>query len=189
MKKGNKIINKRAPGYQKERGERQQSRILAALATAPASTFELADTLHLSRTCVHRHVIALQEKPNRRVRVVDYEVVVPGRPRGIYGLGKSADLSIASWQRKRVLGAITERISALDLIDKLGMLPGSTYRYLKQLLAKKQIHVVFWGWSDRTPYAIYEKGPGYNVPRPKAMPADPVTPKRQVHGIFAALGI
>lgn len=189
MKKGDKIINKRALGYQKERSERQQARILEALAIAPASTFELADTLHLSRTCVHRHVIELQEKPNRRVRVVDYDVVVPGRPRGIYGLGKAADLSIAAWQRKRVLGAITDRISALDLIDRLGMLPGSTYRYLNQLLAKNQIHVVDWGWSDRTPYAIYENGPGDNVPRPKAMPPKPVTPKRKAQGIFAALGI
>lgn len=189
MKKGDKIINKRAPGYQKERSERQQARILEALAIAPASTFELADTLHLSRTCVHRHIRELQEKPNRRVRVVDFETVVPGRPRGIYGLGKGKDLTIADFQRKRVLAAITERISALDLITKLGMLPGSTYRYIGQLLAKKKIHIVDWGWSDRTPFAIYEAGPGDNVPRPKAMPVQPVIVKRAPCGIFAALGI
>jgi hypothetical protein len=189
MRKGDKISVPRGPNYQRERRERQEARILAALAIAPASSFELADALHMSLSCTHKHLIALQAKPNRRVHVVDFEVVVPGRPRGIYSLGKGRDVTIAEVQRKRVLAAITEPIGALELIERLGMMPGSAYRYIGQLLGKNKIHVVRWDWSDRTPFAIYEKGPGENVPRPTSMPARPAAFKRPPQGIFAALGL
>jgi hypothetical protein len=189
MKKGGKISVPRAPDYQRDRSERQQARILAALEVAPASSFELADALHMSHSCAHKHLIALQAKPNRRVRVVDFEVVVPGRPRGIYGLGKMPDVTIAEVQRKRILKAITEPVSALDLLSKLRMLPGSFYRYLGQLLDKGKVHVVRWDWSGRTPFAIYAAGLGESVPRPTSMPVRPAMVRRRPQGIFAALGL
>lgn len=182
-------MKQRGPNYQKERGERQQSRILEALAIAPASTVELSELLHMSRSCVHKHLTALQTKPNRRVRVVDFEVVVLGRPRSIYGLGKIRDVTIADVQCKRILAALTEEVSALELIERLNMLSGAVYRYLGQLLAKNKIHIARWDWSNRTSFAIYEKGPGENVPRPTSMPATPVVYKRPPQSIFAALGI
>jgi hypothetical protein len=189
MKKGGKITVPRAPGYQRSRSERQQARILAALAVAPATSLELADTLHMSRSATNKHLIALQAKPNRRVRVVDFEVVVPGRARGIYGLGAGRDIAIAEVQRKRVLKAMAEPISALDLIAKLGIMPTSAYRYIGQLMDKKKIHVVRWDWSNRTPFAVYEAGPGENVPRPTSKPVRAVTVTRRPQGIFAALGL
>jgi hypothetical protein len=189
MRKGDKITVPRAPGYQHARSERQQARILAALEVAPASSFDLAEALHLSLSCAHKHLIALQAKPNRRVRIVDFEVVIPGRPRAIYGLGKMPDTTIPEVQRKRILKAITEPISALELIEKLRMLPGSFYRYLGQLLDKRKVHIVRWDWSGRTPFAIYEAGPGENVPRPTSMPVRPAIVRRQPQGIFAALGL
>jgi hypothetical protein len=189
MKKGGKITVPRAPDYQRSRSERQQARILAALAIAPASSFELADALHMSRSCAHKHLMKLQAKPTRRVPVVEFEVIVPGRPRGIYGLGVGRDATIAEAQRKRMLKAITEPISALDLIAKLGMLPSSAYRYIAQLMDKEKIHVVRWDWSDRTPFAIYEAGPGENVPRSTSKPTRAFTVKRRPQGIFAALGL
>lgn len=182
-------MKKRAPGYQKERAERQQARILAALAIAPASTLELVDLLHMSSSCVHKHLMELQAKPNRRVRVVDFEVVVPGRPRGIYGLGKGRDTTITDVQCKRILAAIGEEISALELIENLNMLPTSAYRYIRQLLARNKIHIVRWDWSNRTSFAVYAEGPGDNLPRPTSMPAEPVAFKRPPQSIFAALGI
>lgn len=189
MKKGDKITVPRAADYQRARSERQQARILAALAVAPTSSFELANDLHMSRSSVHKHLMELQAEPNRRVRVVGFEVAVPGRPRGIYGLGKGRDITIAEAQRKRVLQAITEPISALDLISKLGMLPSSAYRYIGQLMDRNKIHVVRWGWSDRTPFAFYEAGSGESVPRPTSKPAKAITIKRRPQGIFAALGL
>lgn len=189
MKKGGRITVPRAPDYQRSRSERQQARILAALAVAPATSLELADTLHMSRSATNKHLLALQAKPNRRVRVIDFEVVVPGRARGIYGLGAGRDVSIAEVQRKRVLKAMSEPISAHELIEKLRIMPTSAYRYIGQLMDKEKIHVVRWNWSNRTPFAIYEAGPGESVPRPKSKPARALTITRRPQGIFAALGL
>jgi hypothetical protein len=189
MKKGGKITVPRSPDYQRARSERQKARILAALAIAPATSLELAASLHMSRSCTNKHLIALQAKPNRRVRVIDYEVVVPGRARGIYGLGAGRDVTIAEVQRKRVLKAMSEPISALELIERLRVMPTSAYRYISQLMDKEKIHVVDWGWSNRTPFAIYEAGPGENVPRPTSKPKRAITVSRRPQGIFAALGL
>lgn len=189
MKKGGKITVPRAPDYQRSRSERQQARILAALAVAPATSLELADTLHMSRSATNKHLLALQAQPNRRVRIVGFDVVVPGRARGIYGLGAGRDITITEVQRKRVLKAMAEPISALDLIAKLCIMPTSAYRYIGELMDKERIHVVNWGWSNRTPFAIYEAGPGENMPRPTSKPVRAITLQRRPQGIFAALGL
>lgn len=61
----------RGPNYQKERGERQERRILAALAVRPMTTSELQEKLSLSRPSIGNYIRRLMAAP-RQVRISGY---------------------------------------------------------------------------------------------------------------------
>lgn len=77
----------RAPDYQKERGLRQERRVLAALKTGPKSTAQLQVELCMSRACVGIYIRRLIAAP-RRVRIGAYDSSPKGgQPAPLFVLG------------------------------------------------------------------------------------------------------
>lgn len=180
----------RGPDYQKERSERQQQRILELLAIRPMSAYDLSDRLHLARTNVHKHLNALMEKPNRRVRVATFELKV-GRPRYVYALGNKPDLKMAAFQKQRIVDALKELdepSTTYAIVDSIGMDRSNIKHYFQPLRKAKRIYIADWIWSDRTATPLYLAGQGEDAPRPRSMPV-PEKLCIKPQGIFAALGI
>ena len=77
----------RAADYQKERGYRQERRILAALVLGPKSTAQLQAELSMSRATVGIYIRRLVAEP-RRVRIGDYAAPPKGgQPAPLFVLG------------------------------------------------------------------------------------------------------
>lgn len=180
----------RGPDYQKERSERQRQRILELLSIRPMSTYDLSDRLHLARTNVHKHLNALMEKPNRRVRVATFELK-QGRPRYVYALGDRPDLTMAQFQKQRIVDAMRELgepSTSYAIVDSIGMDRSNIKHYFRPLRQAGRIYIADWTWSDRTATPLYMAGKGEDAPRPRSKPL----PKKldiRPQGIFAALGL
>lgn len=162
-------MKKRAPGYQKDRGERQQKRILEALASCPMTAHQLSDRLHLCRHRIQVHVRRLMQRPNRRVHIAAYEVGGGGRPRHIYALGSGRNVGIGAYQQGRIVDMLTETSiprTAYQIGELMNMRYGIVKIYVCALRQAGRIHVVGWMWSKKTPMALYVVGKGENVPRP-----------------------
>lgn len=175
-------------GYQRERGERQEKRILEALAVESLTAYQLAEQLHLSRWRVHVHLTRLMKSPNRFVRVVSYQLGA-GRPRLVYGLGTGRNVSISEFQQSRVLKVLASAPapwSAYQIAERMSMGYGIVKIYMRGLKKAGKVHVAQWIWSNKTPMALYLAGRGEDVPKPTKRPAPANVPSAC---IFAALGL
>lgn len=178
----------RQPGYQRERGERQEKRVLDALAVEPMTAYQLAEKLHLSRWRAHVHLTRLMKRPNRLVRVVSYQLG-SGRPRLVYGLGTGRDVSISEFQQARILKVLASAPapwSAYQIAERMSMGYGIVKIYMRALKKASKVHVARWMWSNKTPMALYLAGCGEDVPKPTKRPAPADVPAAS---IFAALGL
>jgi hypothetical protein len=185
-------MKKRAPGYQKERGERQEKRILEALASRPMTAYELAEKLFLSRHCVQVHVKRLMKRPNRRVHIASYEVGGGGRPKHVYALGAGNNVTISAYQQGRILDILSETAipkSAYQIAELIGMGYGIVKIYVRGLRKAHRIHVATWLWSNKTPMPMYLAGRDEDAPKPTKRDLAPHRVVTAPQGIFAMLGI
>jgi DNA-binding CsgD family transcriptional regulator len=181
----------RKPGYQRNRGERQENRIVEILAGGGLTSRELADRLHLSHQRTHIHLKRMRKRPNRRVRVMAYELT-GGRPQCVYELGSGQDVSIGAYQQRRIVDMLIEipaPWSAYQIAERLSMGYGSVKVYMRALKKARKIYVARWIWSNKTPMPLYAAGKGENVPKPTKRPLPPAQVVVASQGIFAALGI
>lgn len=186
-------MKKRAPGYQKERGERQEKRILEALAATPMTAHQLSEKLFLSRHRAQVHLKRLMKRPHRRVRIAAYEVGCgSGRPKHVYALGGTNDVTITAYQQARILDMLNETSipkSAYQIGELMNMGYGIVKIYVRALKIAKKIHVATWIWSNKTPTPLYLIGRGDDAPKPKKRDLAPRRVVMKPQGIFAALGV
>lgn len=191
MNKGGKISVPRGPEYQRSRGARQEQRILDALTDQAMTTYQLCDRLHLSRKNVCVHLERLMEKPNRRVHISGFDMA-GGRPKFVYDIGDDPNMRTATFHKNRLLAdlkAIDQPSSIDQAAARLSMAYNTARCYMNQLRKAGRVHVADWGWSDRTPVALYVAGPGENVPRPKHKPVVVPSAIDRRPSVFAALGL
>lgn len=182
-------VNKRAPGYQSERGERQQVRVLDALTDGPSTSFRLADQLHMSRQTVHKYLRRLMQQPNRRIYVCGYESE-KGRPTFVYDIGNKRNVTLARHQMGRILAVLEQSETPIGIRQvgaRIGVSVETARRYMRTLKKKEKIHVVKWVWASTAPLGLYVAGPGEDAPKLKKRPV--VTRLTPRSGIFAALGL
>lgn len=187
-----KHVNKRAPGYQKERGERQEARIIDALTDGPKTCYELADILHIARWTVHKYLVRLMDKANKLIHVCGFRLN-GGRPMYLYDIGNKRNATLETFQRRRilkVLESIGKPTSTAQIAVILGESYGTINRYMNSLKKKNHAHIAEWEWSYKTPVGLYLAGKGEDAPRPTKWP-DARPTKRAIprSSIFAALGL
>lgn len=184
-------VKKREPGYQSERTERQQQRILDALTDGPMTSYQLGARLHMSRKTVHVHIERLMEKPNRRVYVSGFDLN-RGRPKFIFDIGNKNHMTILKFQKKRMLDEIKragEPISAAQLAVRLGLALNTTNRYLCQLKKERKVYAAVWEWSNITLYGKFMVGKEENAPKPSRPKVTTAKRILVTPSIFAALGL
>lgn len=116
----------RPADYQRERGERQEQRILAALKDGPMSTEQLVAHLFMSRAAVGKYIRRLIAHP-RQVRIYKYEAksVRGGEKAPYFGLGD---------------GQHARKPKPLTLSEKFKQLKADPERH-ERVLAKRRIAV------------------------------------------------
>lgn len=185
---------KRAPGYQKERGERQEARILAALEDGPATIAQLVARLPMTRKTIHHYMQRLMAQPNRRVHITSLRIN-GGHPAYVYDLGDKRNCTINTYYRTMIvhhLETINVPISAAAIASTLGIDYKNVLKQMAVLKKGTKIYVADWMWSCRTPCALYAAGKFENAPRPTKWPegydpyVKPIAPRASA---FAALGL
>jgi predicted ArsR family transcriptional regulator len=185
---------KRDPGYQKERGARQESRIIDALTEGPKTAHELEECLHLGLAQVQRYLKRLTSLPKRRVHVCGFDFSRPGAgmPRCRYDVGSKPSQRLATSQKSRILAGLNASIhpsSVAQVALRISMDCDSARRYVRMLRKEGRIHVAAWEWADRTPMPLYMAGKDEDAPKPTSKPK--AAPRRVATrtSIFAALGL
>lgn len=171
----------RSPNYQKERGLRQEARILALLAESPQTTRQLAEALHMTTSSVFIYLKRL-----RQDRVSIYDFTIPtgkGREAPIFALGKfpdavyeptslrkpkSAESRIVT-QERRVIAALAVPMTAEQLGIAVCLSTSRARIYVSRLRALKQAYIKAWaapkGQGDIAP--IYALGKRGDAPKPR----------------------
>lgn len=183
---------KRQPGFQAERSERQQARILDALTDGPKSIAQLCKIMHLTQANVHTHITRLMKKPKRRVYICGYELC-DKRYRFFYEIGNKPNVTVAEFQKQEILSHMATNSSprtALQIAASMNLGRSTTVRYINMLVKSQNIHVAAWALSGRVPVALYMSGEGDSAPRPKRRPKVKEQPSIVNRAsIFAALGL
>lgn len=177
----------RGPDYQKERSERQQQRIIAALTDGPATAEQIGVKLHLNRKTAQEHLTLLISAPKRRVRVHSY-TLTPNRPQAIYALGSEPNITAQQYQESRVLDTLRDvsaPLTAIQIAALINVSHCSARVYVSSLLCRRRIHIADWKWIDKKSAAAYRFGRGEDAVRPTKKPI--ARPKIAASLWFAAL--
>lgn len=183
--------NKRGPDYQKDRGERQEARILDILTEGPKTAYALAEIMHLSRFRVQRYLNRMMELPNRRAHICGFEMAT-NRPRFLYDAGEGKNMRVGTYWRNRLLLALEESAgpaSVKQLCSRIGLRYGTSLPYVRSLRKSNRIHIAEWAWSAKTAVPLYVIGKGDDAPKPTKRPE--IAPRRVATrtSVFAALGL
>lgn len=159
----------RGPDYQKERGERQQARILDALAGKQMTSLQIAAALHLSRATTLKHLTILRKRPNKRVyvRALILKSGI-GRPEIIYACGSKNDATVRKVQETRILDVLEELTmpqSARQIADAAGLTHPNMKNYIRSLKGSRKIYVAKWAWSNQTRVPMYLAGDAEDAPK------------------------
>lgn len=176
-------------GFQKERGERQENRILALLEDGPMSAFDLCAKLHLSKFQTHTYLNRLMAEPNKRVYISGF-TSEHSQPRMLYELGNKKNVNIVMVQKQRVVDGLRyldQPTSSLDLAKHIKMHEGSTKRYVYQLRKAKRIYIADWGWIGTSPVPLYMAGRSDDAPKITKRPEAPAKKQYSAPSPFAAL--
>lgn len=168
----------RQPGYQKERGERQKRRIVAACGGEPLTAQQIAEALFMSAVSVRRYLPALLEKP-RLIHVAGWERT-GSRPAALYaaGVGRDAPFSRARKQRKtpsadtqlETVAKLLEAPMTSHAVGKaLGVTTNRARFYICMLRKQKKVRITEWWPSEGSPIPVYVQGNQPDRPRPKRM--------------------
>lgn len=173
--------------YQKERGYRQEERILAAIADEAKTTRQLAAELHISRASVAVYLRRLTISPIKHVHIERYEMLTTGRPTPFYRGGTKPDAVFqAIYVRKdkqpdrrtarimQILELLIAPKAAADLAPLMTITISGTRRYLQELRADKRIYIKSWRHpGKRGDWApVYMIGNKPDAPKPKETRAE-----------------
>lgn len=168
--------------YQKERGERQENRILEALAVQPMTTSQLSTALHLSVPRVNTYIPRLRAAS----KVYTFDFVVSGSFHvPVHALGNKPDASRVrvkdipkpprvEAQTIRVRDFLKTAHSAEQVALHLGVTVSRARVYIRKLRKLGEVYIKEWlnmhGQGDLTPF--YELGNRPDAPKPKRTRAD-----------------
>lgn len=178
-----KVKKKRAPDYQRERGERQENRILATLKECPKSSQEIATTLAMSRCNVELYMRRMHKQS--RVHISSHQRRHSGRPAPVWAVGKREDAEFVPNKFPSPVQSVADRLvhvkeflksgcTSRELGIKLCVTRGRAQKYIQMLKeaavdGRKVIYIMGWRHpghrGDLAP--IYKMGNRPDVEKPK----------------------
>lgn len=180
-------MKKRAPEYQKERGERQEKRIVASLTESPKTPQQLADALFLGLCNVCLYLRRMRKAG--RVHIASHEKR-HGRPAPVWAAGSAPDAEYVPKRHPTPVQTVAERLAQVELLlksghtarelsEKLYVTRGRAQRYVRilresDLGANRAVYIVGWRHpghrGDLAP--VYKIGAGKDVPKPRQTRAE-----------------
>jgi hypothetical protein len=173
----------RGPDYQRERGERQEKRMLELLKEQPRTAHALAAAMHTGRSNVEIYIRRLRAK--LQIFKSDHEPRVTGRPAPVWAVGAGQDVEYVPKRISTPIPSTEDRVAqarkflcsahtSADLAAHLNLTRGRANRLIAILRTPdpKGKRVLFiCGWrhpghrGDLSP--IYKVGSKPDVPKPK----------------------
>jgi DNA-binding CsgD family transcriptional regulator len=172
-------MKKRAPDYQKERGERQEQRIIECLMAGPKTVTTLAALLAMSRCNAEIYMRRMHKAD--RIHIATYEKRT-GRPAPVWAVGQKTDAEYVPNRRPSPVRTVAERVEQVkellkaghtsrELAEKLCVTRGRAQHYVQLLRKAGNVSVRIIGWrhpghrGDLAP--IYRIGCGEDAPKPR----------------------
>jgi DNA-binding CsgD family transcriptional regulator len=168
---------KRGPNYQKERGERQEQRIIASLTETPKTPAQLAGALSMGQSNVSIYTRRL--KRQGRIYVSGHSGGI-GRPAPIFAVGSMPDVEYVPKRRSTPIKTTATRLTEVkklleaghtsrELGQKLHLTRGRAQKLVQLLREQTPVRVVGWRHpghrGDLAP--IYRLGTGSDAPKPR----------------------
>lgn len=175
--------------FQKERGQRQENRLLALLEDGPMDAFQLSAKLHLSKFQTHTYLNRLMAEPNKRVFISGF-TSEHSQPRMLYELGCKKNVNVVIVQKQRLIDGLrdlNEPTAVVDLAKRVKMNTLSARRYVSQLRKAKRIYIAAWGWSGTSALPLYMAGRSEDASKITKRPEAPVKKQYSAPSPFAAL--
>lgn len=164
----------RQPGFQRERGARQEAKILDLLAQKPHSRVDLAEALHIAESGV-RAYLARMMAPPRMVRVVGY-VRSGGRAAFLYGVGNGPDAKFKRAEYRipksrsdlsnEIIEALEMPLTSRQVALKVGLSASRTIVYIRKLRGERKVHIGDWIDGRGGPKPVYLAGANPDAPKP-----------------------
>jgi DNA-binding CsgD family transcriptional regulator len=167
----------RGPNYQKERGERQEQRIIASLTEKPKTPAQIAEALSLGLSNVSIYTRRL--KRQGRIYISGHEGGV-GRPAPIFAVGSLPDVEYVPKRRNAPIKTVDMRLAEVrnllesghtsrELGQKLHVTRGRAQKLVQMLKEQTPVRIVGWRHpghrGDLAP--IYRLGKGEDAPKPR----------------------
>lgn len=143
--------------YQKERGERQQDRILDCIADQAKTTKQIAAELYMSRASVAIYLKRLMDSTPRHAHIERYELPTTGRATPFYRLGNKPDAVFQPYYVRKpkqpdrktarimdILELLTVPHTVHEICAEITLTPSGVRRYLQELKADKRIYIKGW---------------------------------------------
>lgn len=169
----------RGPNYQKERGERQEARILAACSETALSAKAIAAALNLHISGISIYTRRLMNEP-RRMHIAGHASNQAGRSTPLYKTGNLPDVPCipkrkaklpdrVETQRNRILTAMSTPKTVKAIAKEIARSTSRTVTYITELRADRLVHIAGWekpaGRGDLAP--IYALGHKRDVRKPR----------------------
>lgn len=178
----------RAPDYQKERGQRQEQRILGSLAESPKTSRQLADLLSVSLSNISIYTRRLRSAG--QVHIAGYESCGIRRPAPQWGVGALPDAEYVPTRCPVPVPTAADRLAqarqllkaghtSTELGKQMSITRGRAQKYIQMLRepdAQGRRNVQIIGWrhpgkrGDLAP--IYKVGCGEDTPKPRETRAE-----------------
>lgn len=169
----------------RERGFRQERRIIGQLLDQPMTVRQLAEALHMCDDSIRKYLKRFLTSTPRRAYICGFHELGPGiKPAPLYALGNKPDakaskkpyqpkakVDLAAWRRDQIVKELMQPMTVHELSEKIRLCLARTYEYLAQLRdpENQRVHVTTWKPSPIKGdlIAVYIAGKGKDVPKPK----------------------
>lgn len=170
-------MKKRAPDYQKERGQRQEQRVIATLTEAPKTPAQIAEALSLGLSNVSIYTRRL--KRQGRIYVSGHQGGI-GRPAPVFAVGSLPDVEYVPKRRNVPIKTVDDRLAEVkkllesghtsrELGEKLHVTRGRAQKLVQMLREQTPVRIAGWRHpghrGDLAP--IYRLGTAPDAPKPR----------------------